>query len=83
MLAHLLVTLSKRETGFVTHDLFLVNILAGFYPLIFLWFADSSDYLLSTVECLLSIFEWQADPRLFHLKDTYPFSVLWDLTHPS
>lgn len=37
MLAHLFVMLSKKEAGLVAHDLFLVNTLAAFYPLIFLW----------------------------------------------
>lgn len=76
MLAHLPVMLSKKEIGLVAHDLFLVNMLAAFYPLSFCGFADSSDYLLSTVECSLSTVEWPAAPRLFHLKDIYPFFSL-------
>lgn len=36
MLAHLLVMLSQKQTGLVAHDLFLVNMLAAFYPFILL-----------------------------------------------
>lgn len=36
MLAHLAV-LSEKETELVAYDLFLINILAAFYPLMFLW----------------------------------------------
>lgn len=37
VLPHLLVILSKKETGLDAHDLFPINMLAAFYPLIFLW----------------------------------------------